>query len=137
MFFWGQVANSSGWAFGTVTFINAALAVTGWTTGPLTVHYQAMLPSLLVLLWSLLSCLRIDQVGWLNNFAAGLNFLTIIVLVVCLFAMPKTINSPEFVFTDFYNGYHMKVNILPPLFCIKYILLCHLELDFLCGTWYS
>jgi hypothetical protein len=49
-----MIFSTAGWAFATVTFVNAALAITGVTTGPLDNVYHAVLPSLLVLSWGLL-----------------------------------------------------------------------------------
>ena len=77
----GIAAFSSGFA----TLINAAIVLQG--NDSLSTGIQVGIGIGITLLWAVQNALRIDQQGWLNNFAAFLQFCSTIVIVVILLVM--------------------------------------------------
>lgn len=72
--------------------------------------------------WAIQNALRVDQQGWLNNFAAFFQISSSIVMVVVLFAMAPERATASDVFTSTYNGtsfpfgYVCCISILSTLF---------------------
>ena len=83
-----------------------------------------MLVSIVILVvWSLVNFMRIDQVGWLVNFAAFVQVGTTLVVLCTVLAMAPQLNSSEYVFFDYNNdtgfssvGYVVCISLLLPLY---------------------
>jgi len=54
--------------------------------------------------WGLINALRVDQQGWVNNFAAGWQIASTAVIAAVVLGAAPELSSPTFVFTEFYNG---------------------------------
>ena len=55
------------------------------------------------ILWSLLSCFRVDRIGWINSFAAVMQTTSILFIVSSLLYFPKQLNSSESVYFKYQN----------------------------------
>ena len=58
---------------------------------------------IVIIIWSLLNCFRVDQLGWINNMAAFIQLSSVIFIVFALLCIPKTLNPSSFVFTQYHN----------------------------------
>jgi amino acid transporter len=112
----GDAAFSSGFA----TVINAAIVLDGRDS--LSVGVQVAIGIGITAVWAIQNALRVDQQGWLNNFAAFFQISSSIVIVVVLFAMAPERATAKDVFTSTYNGtsfpfaYVCCISILSTLF---------------------
>ena len=79
---------------------------TGTTGDPLTIGATVGVAIFGAFIWALLNALRVDQQGWINNFAAAWQIVTTIVIVICVLAMPaKDPDIPSnWIWTYPYNG---------------------------------
>ncbi|CAF1229978.1 unnamed protein product [Rotaria sp. Silwood1] len=94
----GNAAFSSGFA----TLINAAIVLQGYDS--LNTRTQVGIGIGITFLWAVQNALRIDQQGWLNNFAAFLQFGSTIVIVIVLLVMAPERATAHNVFTSTYNS---------------------------------
>ena len=63
-----------------------------------------MLISIVVLIaWTLLNFIRVDQVGMLNESVAVIHVMSMIVIIITILSMTENISSVDFVFGKFYN----------------------------------
>jgi amino acid transporter len=76
-----------------------------------------------VSVWSLLNCFRIDQLGWINNMAAFCQMSSILFIIISLLAAPSRLSSTSFVFTHYQNetgfentSYVILIGLLSSLF---------------------
>ena len=56
-----------------------------------------------VFVWSLLNMFRVDQVGWINNVAAFVQFASVFVIIIVILVKAPSLASGSFVFTEYYN----------------------------------
>ena len=94
----GNAAFSSGFA----TLINGAIVLQ--ENDSLSTDVQVDIGIGITLLWAVQNALRIDQQGWLNNFAAFLQFCSTIIIVVLLLVMAPERATAHDVFTSTYNN---------------------------------
>jgi amino acid transporter len=73
--------------------------------------------------WSMLNCLRVENMGWMNNIATVIQVLTIIALVAVVLSFAPTLNTGSYVFFTYNNntGYESQsyvifLSFLFPLF---------------------
>lgn len=97
-YFEGDVAFASGFA----TIINAAIILEGKES--LSTGAQVGIGIGICFLWAVQNALRIDQQGWLNNFAVLFQLGSAIVTVIVLFAMTPQRATGHDVFISTYNG---------------------------------
>ena len=101
-FFVGLVGGIAAWALGSAQFISSALVISGYS--PIPIGYEILLSIVMIVVWGLLNFIRIDYIGIINTSGAVINFVAIIVVSILLLSLSKQLNSPKFVFTDYYNG---------------------------------
>jgi len=64
---------------------------------------QVLLSICSLIVWTLLNCIRIDQVGWIAALAGVVHIGTLLLFFILVFSNVNNLNSPEFVFTYYYN----------------------------------
>ena len=94
----GNAAFSSGFA----TLVSAAIVVQGHDS--LSTGVRVGISIGITFLWAAQNALRIDQQGWINNFAAFLQLGSTIVIVLVLFVMTPERATTHDVFTSTYNS---------------------------------
>ncbi|CAF4559108.1 unnamed protein product, partial [Rotaria sp. Silwood1] len=93
----GDVAFASGFA----TIINAAIILEGKDS--LSTGAQVGIGIGICFVWAVQNALRIDQQGWLNNFAVIFQLGSAVIIVVVLLAMAPERATAHDVFTSTYN----------------------------------
>ncbi|CAF3764240.1 unnamed protein product [Rotaria sp. Silwood1] len=132
----GNAAFSSGFA----TLINAAIVLQGYDS--LNTRTQVGIGIGITFLWAVQNALRIDQQGWLNNFAAFLQFGSTIVIVIVLLVMAPERATAHNVFTSTYNStgfpfpYVCFIGILSTLFSFSGYEGNRCDFDAITGTVY-
>ncbi|CAF4847589.1 unnamed protein product [Rotaria sp. Silwood1] len=96
--FAGDVAFASGFA----TIINAAIILEGKDS--LSTGAQVGIAIGITFVWAVQNALRIDQQGWLNNFAVIFQLGSAVTIVTVLLAMAPERATAHNVFTSTYNG---------------------------------
>jgi len=96
------VEDNAAFSSGFATLINAAIVLQGYNS--LSIGAQVGVGIGITFLWAIQNALRIDQQGWLNNFAAFLQFGSTIVIVVILLVMVPERATTHNVFTSTYNS---------------------------------
>ncbi|CAF4613034.1 unnamed protein product, partial [Rotaria sp. Silwood1] len=94
----GDVAFASGFA----TIINAAIILEGKDS--LSTGAQVGIGIGICFVWAVQNALRIDQQGWLNNFAVIFQLGSAVIIVVVLLSMAPERATAHDVFTSTYNG---------------------------------
>ena len=118
LFNWlGNASGDSAFAYTFSIFMNAALVLSGYDG--LSTGEQVGLAIAVLFVWDILNVLRIDELGWINDFAVLLQVGTIISLMVILFDFAPKVNSAEYVFFKYYNdtgfdsqGYVLLISLL-------------------------
>jgi amino acid transporter len=98
----GYVISASAFASGLATLLSGVLQVSGYDALSSGVKVAVSIGALFI--WSLLSCIRVDGVGWVNNFAAFVQIFTTLFILFCLFILTPQLNSADFVFFSYYNA---------------------------------
>ena len=99
----GNAAGDASFAFAFVTFLNASVILSNGNG--IEAKPQVGIAIFILVVWSVLNFVRIDQVGWINNLAAVAHLSSMIIIVVALLSLPArgTLNTSNFVFTDYEN----------------------------------
>ena len=103
--FLGNAAGDASFANGFATFMSSAMVASGyskdgfWTSNGM----QVAVSIVVLLVWSLLNCVRIDQVGWVNAVAAGVQVASLVIIVVVLLVLSPRLATANYVFFDYYN----------------------------------
>jgi len=102
--FLGNAAGDASFAASWAQFLaSAILAATGEDGPELNNKHICGISIGVLFVWSLLNLARIDQVGWINNIAAVVQFGSVFVIIVCVLVMSDSLQSADFVFTKYYN----------------------------------
>ncbi|CAF2036296.1 unnamed protein product [Rotaria magnacalcarata] len=118
--FLGNFAGDVAFASGFATIVNAAIIMGG--NDSLNIGAQVGIGIGISFVWAVQNALRIDQQGWLNNFAVFFQLGSAITIVVVLFSMAPERATARDVFTSTYNGtgfsfpYVCVISILSTLF---------------------
>ncbi|CAF1989261.1 unnamed protein product [Rotaria magnacalcarata] len=118
--FLGNFAGDVAFASGFATIVNAAIIMGG--NDSLNIGAQVGIGIGITFVWAVQNALRIDQQGWLNNFAVFFQLGSAITIVVVLFSMAPERATARDVFTSTYNGtgfsfpYVCVISILSTLF---------------------
>ena len=134
--FVGNAAGDASFAWGFASVVAAARSfssvdASGAPSGPvMTVQEQVGVAIAVCAAWSLINALRIDQQGWVNNFAAVWQVTTTIAIIVAVISMPG--RDPDvplgWVWTQPYNstgfddknfGYVCLIGLLSALFAFS------------------
>lgn len=104
--FLGNTAGDASFAAGFAAFLSSALVASGYDKIP-AVH-QVWVAILVLLLWSLLNCFRIEKLAFVNNFAAVCHVASILLVIIgCLVCAGQPgstgIQTGSFVFGGYYN----------------------------------
>jgi amino acid transporter len=86
---------------------------------------KVMVAILVLFSWAVLNFVRVDQVGFLNIFAAVAHVFTIFLIVLVVLTLPPYLNTPEFVFTQYTEvddthtspAYNTAIGLLFACFC--------------------
>lgn len=100
--FLGNAAGDASFAFSFAQQLNATIAISGGSSYSNNDTVGVALAILVV--WSICNVLRVDNVGWVNNFAAFCQAATIIILLCAVLAVPSQLATPHYVFTTYYNA---------------------------------
>ncbi|CAF1350281.1 unnamed protein product, partial [Rotaria sp. Silwood1] len=100
--FIGNFAGDVAFASGFATIINAAIILEGKDS--LSTGAQVGIGIGICFVWAVQNALRIDQQGWLNNFAVIFQLGSAVIIVVVLLAMAPERATAHDVFTSTYNG---------------------------------
>jgi amino acid transporter len=97
----GNAAGDASFAYGWASMLNAAVTASGGEqySSQATVGVSIIV----IIIWSLLNCFRVDQLGWINNMAAFIQLSSVVFIVFALLCIPKTLNPSSFVFTQYHN----------------------------------
>ena len=119
--FLGNAAGDASFASGFAQIVAAAAAL--GSNNVLSNGAVVGISILVLTVWSSLNILRIDQQGWLNNFAAVYQLASSIVIVIVVLAATDSRSDADFVFTDYHNetgfnstGYVCLIGLLTTLF---------------------
>ena len=111
--FLGNAAGDASFAFGFAFVISSAVGYSPSQYDPvmgpgpgLSVGATVGVAMLGCFVWALCNALRVDQQGWINNFAAAWQIVTTVVIVICILVMPpKDPDVPSnWVWNTSYNG---------------------------------
>jgi amino acid transporter len=97
----GNSAGDAAFAYSFAQQMNAAIELSGGS-GYSDKATSAVAIAIL-LLWSLLNILRIDKVGFMNNFAAFSQGAVIVILLLAVLIVPDRLATADYVFTKYYN----------------------------------
>ncbi|CAF3610081.1 unnamed protein product [Rotaria sp. Silwood1] len=100
--FIGNFAGDVAFASGFATIINAAIILEGKDS--LSTGAQVGIAIGITFIWAVQNALRIDQQGWLNNFAVIFQLGSAVTIVTVLLAMAPERATAHNVFTSTYNG---------------------------------
>ena len=100
--FLGNAAGDASFAAAWAAFLDAALIASGRNES-LSVAALVFISIAVLLVWSLLNIIRIDQLGWVNNIAAGVQFSSTFIIAIFLLSFPSKLSTGKFVFTEYYN----------------------------------
>jgi amino acid transporter len=110
--FLGNGAGDASFANGWAQFFSAGIVASGGTALS---NSQIVGVSIAILfIWSILNCLRIDSVGWLNNCAAVIQASSIFILFFSMLLLTPSLSSRTYVFTQFINNSNQDDYASPP-----------------------
>ena len=119
--FLGNVAGVASFASGFAQIVGAVVVL--GSGNPLSVGNQVCISILILAVWSVLNVMRVNQQGYINNFATVFQILSCVVIVIALLASSNEHASAKFVFSTFNsdigienNGYVTLVGLLTTLF---------------------
>lgn len=98
----GNSAGDAAFAFSFAQQMNAAITVCGGT--PYSQQETVGVSIAIIFVWSLCNIFRVDQVGFLNNWAAFSQCAVILILLCAVLAVPSRLATTEYVFTTYYNA---------------------------------
>ena len=101
--FLGNAAGDASFAATWAVFLNAAIIASG-ATESLSNEALVGISIFVLFIWSMLNIIRIDQLGWLNNIAAMIQFGTTFIVVIIILAKSKKLSTSKFVFLEYYNN---------------------------------
>ena len=102
--FLGNAAGDASFAYSWALFMDAArLSSVLHTHQSLNIHAIVSISILVLWVWTALNLLRIDKVGFVNNFAAFLQIGSILFIIIAIIVRAPSHRSAEFVFTDYWN----------------------------------
>jgi amino acid transporter len=107
----GNAAGDASAAYTFAMFLNATLVVCGST--PLSEQEEVLVSVVVLFLWSIMNYVRIDKIGWINNFSAILQVTTVILIVAVVLSSASHLNKASFVFFDYNNdtGFRSQVYV--------------------------
>jgi amino acid transporter len=97
----GNIAGDASFAYIFAQFISASLVTAG--ADALKTTSLVALAIAVLLVWSVINCLRIEDVGIINNIAALIQILTVIALVIVVLSYAPKLNSTNYVFFTYNN----------------------------------
>jgi amino acid transporter len=119
--FLGNAAGVASFASGFAQILGAAVVL--GSGNPLSIGNQVCISILILAVWSVLNIMRINQQGWINNFATVFQILSCVIIVTALLSSMPDHASAEFVFATFNSdigldntGYVTLVGLLTTLF---------------------
>jgi len=102
--FLGNAAGDASFAYSFTLFMDAArLSSVLHTHEPLNIHAVVSISILVLWVWTAMNLLRIDRVGFVNNFAAFLQIGSILFIIIAIIVRAPSHRSAEFVFTTYWN----------------------------------
>jgi len=111
----GNASGDASFAWVFSTFLSSALSSSGF--GALSNDMMVTVAIIMLFMWSLINSIRVDQMGWLMNFAAFLQLGATLSLILVVLLMCPSLNSTQYVFTTHENetGFESKSYV----FCIS------------------
>jgi amino acid transporter len=100
--FVGNAAGDSSFAFAWATLLDAAVVASGGNASEMSTLVGISI--LVLLVWSLLNILRIDNLGWLTTLATVVHIGAMLCIVIGILSRAEVLRNGDFVFTD-YNNY--------------------------------
>jgi amino acid transporter len=98
----GNSAGDAAFAFSFAQQLNAAIKVSGGSA--YSPQETVGVAIAITLVWSLCNIFRVDQVGFLSNWAAFSQCAVVLILLVAVLAVPNELATTHYVFTTFYNS---------------------------------
>eukprot|EP01038_Epipyxis_sp_PR26KG_P014579 gene14579-19579_t len=122
--FLGNAAGDASFAVTFAQVLNAGVQLSYDT--PFSDYATVGISIITIFVWSFLNMLRIDNVGWINSLAAICHSGGILIIIIVILAVPKSLNTGEFVFTSYYNdtgfssqSYVIAIGLLTGLFAFS------------------
>lgn len=100
--FLGNALGDASFAYTWASFLSSALITSGLGDS-LSVPSLVIVSISVLFLWSLINCLRIDQLAWLNGLAAVTHCGSTVLIMICLLSSPQ-LSTTSFVLTGFHNS---------------------------------
>lgn len=102
--FLGNAAGDATFAASWTSFLSASMVACGGNE--LKIGAQVGISIAITCFWTLLNCVDISSVGFINNLAAIVQVSTVVIIFIGLFAKagPNHLNTGDFVFTYYYNS---------------------------------
>ena len=110
--FCGNAVGDASFAYAWANFYNAAMIASG-AEDSLSTSSLVFLSILVLLIWSLMNCLRIDQLGWLNALAATIQCVSTLLIILLITTTARKLSTNQFVFEEYYNttGFESKTYV--------------------------
>lgn len=97
----GNTAGDASFAIGWTSLLSAAVISSGGQE--ISQREQVGVSIAILWLWGLVSCLRVDQVGFINLIACFTHISAIVIIVVSILVNSETLNTGDYVFGEYYN----------------------------------
>eukprot|EP01041_Mallomonas_annulata_P013242 gene13242-28030_t len=100
--FIGNAVGDASFAYAWANFLDAAMRASGMELS-LSTPSLVLISIIVLLLWSLINCARIDQLGWINTLAAIIHCGSTVLIIITLLLLTPQLSTSSFVFTSYYN----------------------------------